>query len=129
MIYSTLIIRVLIATIRDMGGCPCPRCTIPKEKIAGLGTRADQKIRVTHQRVDDEVRQSKVQQARDLVYTEGYVVTSQRVEEILKDESLVPTKVSPFCASECCSIIDCIVSRILSHQNCYASSSTSSQCS
>ncbi|KAG2110311.1 uncharacterized protein F5147DRAFT_772562 [Suillus discolor] len=48
--------KVLIVTIRDMGGCPCPRCTIPKEKIAGLGTRADQAIRVTHWRVDDEVR-------------------------------------------------------------------------
>src|ERR1700683_3155519 len=30
--------RVLIATIRNKGGCPCPQCLIPKQYLPGLGT-------------------------------------------------------------------------------------------
>ncbi|KAH8981633.1 hypothetical protein EDB92DRAFT_176878 [Lactarius akahatsu] len=62
--------KVLIATIRDMGGCPCPRCTIKKEDFYALGTT----------------------EARDNIYRKGYTLQSEPgVERLLKGDSLVPT--------------------------------------
>ncbi|KIJ57965.1 hypothetical protein HYDPIDRAFT_34453 [Hydnomerulius pinastri MD-312] len=83
--------KVLIATIRDMGGCPCPCCTISKENIGGLGTKMDEDIRRSQKRTDSDERQRKIGAARALIYKDGYVITSKHVEELLKDQSLVPT--------------------------------------
>lgn len=44
-------------------------------------------------RKDDEERQRKVREARDLIYKDNYVVDSVQVNELLKAESLVPTEV------------------------------------
>lgn len=85
--------RVLIATVRDMGNFPCPRCKIAKTQLPGLGTVTDMKIRQEGIRVDTQ-RQTKVAAARKLIYEDGYVVNSKRVDDLLKDESLVPTTVS-----------------------------------
>ncbi|KAF7971982.1 hypothetical protein HWV62_19325 [Athelia sp. TMB] len=84
--------KVLIATIRDMGGCPCQRCIIPKDQIPGLGTESDVEWRTQYARTDDAARRLKVQQARTLIYNEGYVVNSSKVDELLKAESYVPTE-------------------------------------
>lgn len=76
-----------------MGGCPCPRCTVAKENIPRLGTESDRLARSELARKDDEERREKVLDARALIYEDGYVVNAQKVDEILKDESLVPTVV------------------------------------
>ncbi|PBK93718.1 hypothetical protein ARMGADRAFT_1046004 [Armillaria gallica] len=60
--------KVLIATIRDMGGCPCPGCTVTKAKIRGVA------------------------EARKLIYEQGYAINSEKVENLLKATSLVPTE-------------------------------------
>jgi hypothetical protein len=91
--YLYFILRVLIATLRDMGMCPCPRCKIAKEDIPNLGTPADTAVRVEQVRRDDTARREKVSKARKLIYEDGYVVNSAKVEELLKPESLVPTEV------------------------------------
>jgi hypothetical protein len=77
-----------------MGSCPCPRCKITKEELPGLGSKSDMAIRVERVRTDNEERQNKVENARDLIYRDGYVVNSTRVDDLLKSESLVPTTVS-----------------------------------
>ncbi|TFK49657.1 hypothetical protein OE88DRAFT_1632605 [Heliocybe sulcata] len=84
--------KVLIATLRDMGQCPCPRCLVRKDCLQDLGNVEDQAMRTESRRVDSNDRQYKVDQARTLIYGDGYVVNSERVEELLKSESLVPTK-------------------------------------
>ncbi|KAF9642543.1 hypothetical protein BDM02DRAFT_3105514 [Thelephora ganbajun] len=33
--------KVLLACIRNLGTCPCPRCLIKKIYLQGLGTRVD----------------------------------------------------------------------------------------
>ncbi|KII83440.1 hypothetical protein PLICRDRAFT_58395 [Plicaturopsis crispa FD-325 SS-3] len=74
--------KVLIATIRDMGGY-CAR-------------------RTANARQDDEARQASITTARRSIYKYGYVVNSDRVDDELKAESLVPTenafskRLSPF---------------------------------
>lgn len=45
-------------------------------------------------RVDDQKRRDKIELARTFIYEKGYVVNSKAVENLLKDESLVPTRVS-----------------------------------
>lgn len=89
--------RVLIATIRDMGNCPCPRCKIPKTLIPEMGSSSDRERRLVLQRQDNKKRQDAVSQARTFINHKGYVVTSKHVENLLKPESLVPTEASRLC--------------------------------
>ncbi|KDQ54440.1 hypothetical protein JAAARDRAFT_60806 [Jaapia argillacea MUCL 33604] len=77
--------KMLIATLRDKGRCPCPRCLVTFDTIPSLGTPHD---REAH----SEARQQLVANARKLIYKQGYVVTSEHVDALLKEQSLVPTK-------------------------------------
>ncbi|KDQ51293.1 hypothetical protein JAAARDRAFT_199318 [Jaapia argillacea MUCL 33604] len=84
--------KVLIATIRDMGGCPCPRCLVTIENLGLLGHKEDRDCRVDKARIDNDDRRNKIIAARKIIYQDGYVVNSEKVEDLLKSESLVPTK-------------------------------------
>ena len=85
--------RVLIATIRNLGTCPCPRCLIPKTQTHLLATESDLRQRILLSRSDTTQRREKVVSARKLIYERHYAVDATHVEELLKDESLVPTVV------------------------------------
>lgn len=87
--------RVLVATIRDQGRCPCVRCLVTTPEIPSLGTTEDRMLRQTQPRLDSKERQQRVKDARDKLYREGYVITGDHVDGVLKDESLVPTQVCP----------------------------------
>ena len=85
--------RVLLATVRDNGLCPCPRCLMPKTRLDQMGTYWDVNFRVR------EVRQylsDKVQQARRIIYGLGQAVAGTGVDGILKSTSSVPVVVSTF---------------------------------
>ncbi|KAI4293623.1 hypothetical protein K525DRAFT_214444, partial [Schizophyllum commune Loenen D] len=82
--------KVLIATIRDYGNCPCTRCTVSKDQIRDLGSTTDRDIRTSRQRQDNRECREKVEEARKIIYDQGYAVTSEKVEEKLKAESYVP---------------------------------------
>ncbi|KZS91947.1 hypothetical protein SISNIDRAFT_413425, partial [Sistotremastrum niveocremeum HHB9708] len=84
--------KTQIASIRDMGGCPCPRCLIRLSEVPQMGTQLDKRKRLTMARVDSERRVGHVTSARDLIYIHGLGVNSERVNALLKDESLVPTE-------------------------------------
>ena len=66
------------------------------DDIPQLGLLSDRMQRVETARQDDATRKEKVNQAISLIYDHGYVVNSERVENELKDQSLVPTRVSYF---------------------------------
>ncbi|KAG6894126.1 hypothetical protein C0992_007423 [Termitomyces sp. T32_za158] len=83
--------KILLATIRNMGSCPCPRCIIPKDRIPELGTKLDASRRQTLARSVSHCFLDKIQSARDAIYQFGYKVKSAFVERILGEESLVPT--------------------------------------
>lgn len=88
--------RVLIATIRDMGSCPCPRCKVKKSDLFKSGTTQDMQERRANVRKDDAAFRSKVKDARTQIFDHGYTIDSgAKVEPILKPESLVPTEVRP----------------------------------
>ena len=85
--------RVLIATIRNLGTCPCPRCLIPKAHTHLFATESDLRQRILLFRSDTAQRCEKVMSACKLIYERHYAVDTSHVEELLKDESLVPTTV------------------------------------
>ena len=87
---------MLLASIRDKGQCPCPRCLIPLSRVQNMGKPLDMKQRRTLARVDDDARKRKVDIVRELIYQKNYVVNSKAVEFFLKDQSLVPTIVSSY---------------------------------
>ncbi|KAL1939913.1 hypothetical protein VTO73DRAFT_9613 [Trametes versicolor] len=64
--------KVLLATVRDMGNCPCPRCLVLKSDIHLVARQAD------------------VNAARALIYNKGKGITSVPVERYLKETSQVP---------------------------------------
>ena len=85
--------RILIASIRNLGACPCPRCLIPLNRVHNLGMSRDMIQRRTLARVDDINRRYKVLAARRVIYEKHYQINSAAVEGLLRDESLVPTLV------------------------------------
>lgn len=85
--------RIILASIRNLGGCPCPRCLIPLSDAHKFGMKRDQNRRVTLAREDNQSRRAKVSGARKVIYDRNYAVTSAPVEALLKEQSLVPTAV------------------------------------
>ena len=86
--------RVLLATIRNLGSFPCPRCLIPKDKILEVGTKNDDKRRENSQRMANNKLFSDIRLARTWIYKEGSGVKAAAVERLLSPTSLVPTIVS-----------------------------------
>ena len=82
--------RALLATIRDQGLCPCPRCTIPKADLDRLGMKRDMDSRDRSVR---EYLRHKIVLARMWIYEMGHGIASAAVEKLLKPLSLVPTMV------------------------------------
>ena len=96
---------------------PCPRCLVSVDQIYTLGREEDRKRREELSRRDDNERRKKVDDARKSLYDEGYAITGDHVDGLLKDESLVPTKVfvSPFTPSMSPNTIcpECVLSSTL----------------
>jgi len=83
--------RVLIATIKDMGFCACPRCLVPKASFGLLGLFRDMRDRVASLRSYSLAR---VNEARDFIYNWGHTVDGSKVQATLGQGSWVPTVVS-----------------------------------
>lgn len=83
--------RVLLATIRDKGNCPCPKCLIPKSNFARLGLLSDLAVRTTK---ICEYFLDLIVAAHDTIYKQGVPIKGSVPEHYLKPFSLVPTFVS-----------------------------------
>lgn len=84
-------------TLRNMGGCPCPRCRMPLSEMHLMGREDDTKKRNRLARVDDVERRNRVFEAHKHIYEDGKPLDGNDVEELLKQDSLVPTIVcAPF---------------------------------
>ncbi|KAG9014300.1 hypothetical protein FRB90_005422 [Tulasnella sp. 427] len=84
--------KVLVATIRDLGECPCPLCLVKLGQIPLLGQASDTCIRTNKARADTSERIANVEIARKIIYTNGYAPGNDRSEVFLKSESLVATE-------------------------------------
>jgi hypothetical protein len=92
--YSTVPPRVLLSSIRLLGKSPCPRCLVKKKDISEVGTPRDLERR-QDLRLDDKERKKKINKARQLMFAKGLPITSKKIEDILGEKSLVPTRVHP----------------------------------
>ena len=63
------------------------------DEIPDLGTTEDRKTRIEKQRADTDEYRQLVQEARKTLYEDGYAVDGEKVDGLLKGESLVPTEV------------------------------------
>ncbi|KAG2337754.1 hypothetical protein BDR05DRAFT_978379 [Suillus weaverae] len=95
--------KVLIATIKDMGWCPCPRCLTPKCSFSLLGLARDMKNRLTN---IHSYAMARVMKAREFIYQSGNTVDGTKVDDTLGEGSWVPVLVTliyffniidPFC--------------------------------
>lgn len=86
--------RILLASIRQRGFCPCPRCLVTKTQMKHMGMEQDMRQRKTELRRDDEDRKRRISQARDLIHIKKTAVSGKAVEELLKYDSLTPISVS-----------------------------------
>ncbi|KIJ32462.1 hypothetical protein M422DRAFT_265630 [Sphaerobolus stellatus SS14] len=84
--------KVLLASIRVLGACPCPRCLVKKDDIPRIGMKADRNTREKKPHIDTEDYRSKVESARNAIYHDGFVVNGNIVDGLLKAESLTATK-------------------------------------
>jgi hypothetical protein len=86
--------RVLLATIRDKGTYPCPRCLVRMDLIHRMGMRSDMRMRTDTLRHDNVNRQKLIKRARSIIYNDNKAVSNFEVEELLQPKSFVPTEVS-----------------------------------
>jgi hypothetical protein len=89
LVMLNLFIRVLLATIRDKGLCPCPRCLTPKTKLDLLGRYNDSGPRKTLR----TYMRNLVLRARSFIYEKAIPIAGAAIEDTLKPMSLVPTLV------------------------------------
>jgi hypothetical protein len=81
--------RVLLATIKSLGRCPCPRCHIKNDQIGDLGMVNDMKRR-TNVCEDNSERREKVEKACQGIFKKGYSVVSNTFRNLMDLTLLVP---------------------------------------
>ncbi len=84
---------MLLACIKNLGTFPCLRCLVTKAEIPALGTELDIQKRQSAEgaRMDSDTRKCQVEHAQKAIYVKGKPITSKQVDDLLGDESLVPT--------------------------------------
>ena len=85
------LVRVLLATIRDQGICPCPCCLVPKSKLDWLRLLSDTNLCVNKACKYDMNGVNKAQKA---IYKLGKPIGGAHVQWLLKATSAVPISVS-----------------------------------
>ncbi|KAG2743054.1 hypothetical protein P692DRAFT_20878962 [Suillus brevipes Sb2] len=66
----------LLASIKFLAQCPCPRCLMPKTKIGGIGTKADRRWRENEIREDGNGVWSIINRVCKWLYVEGTNIAS-----------------------------------------------------
>ncbi|TBU39473.1 hypothetical protein BD309DRAFT_836154, partial [Dichomitus squalens] len=80
--------KVLIAALRPLAHCLCPRCLTPKDRVSAAGTKSDERWRA-RKRQDTKALQAKILRARKNIF-KGFSLTGKRVTTWLNAESLTP---------------------------------------
>lgn len=95
MIFSSnMLYRILLACIKYLANCLCPRCTVHKSEVAELGRKLDMRNRESKRREDSEKHQADVDAAREKIFKQGRGVESAAVKKVLDTESYTTTRVS-----------------------------------
>ncbi|KIK51303.1 hypothetical protein GYMLUDRAFT_64926 [Collybiopsis luxurians FD-317 M1] len=82
--------KVLLASIKNLGTHLCPQCTIRKDQVHELGTKHDMACCETLCRIDSKTHRQVIERARRKFFDKGTPITSDGVENLLRDGSYVP---------------------------------------
>jgi len=82
--------RVLIANIKNMGQCPCPRCCIHLKEVNDLGKASDSQRRADTRRRHGLFRV--IKKARKAAFN-GFKVSGSRIEVLMQGLSRIPINV------------------------------------
>ncbi|TFY50777.1 hypothetical protein EVJ58_g10894, partial [Rhodofomes roseus] len=82
--------KILLACIRYLAECPCPRCYVKKSDMRLMGTSRDLKQRQDHSRIDTEPIQYDIKATRSWIFKDGYKPNSKRIDKVLQSRSLLP---------------------------------------
>lgn len=85
--------RIILASIKNLGKYPCPRCKVQMEHVSRMGEPEDRLVRVETSRFDDRSRREAVESARDLIFKKNLAVTNNTVENLLSVGSYLPIDV------------------------------------
>lgn len=85
--------RVLVAWIRFLGECLCPQCLVTKANVPDMGKPADMFVRQSQIRVNNSTYQKAIKKACKWIF-KGKSLNSKKVNDLLKDNSWIPTQVS-----------------------------------
>ena len=99
-----MVFRILLASIRNLGEHPCPRCLIPLSHAHRFGMPLDrkQRSRLAHQ--DTVGYRAIVSGARNVIYMQYHGVESKHVTHGLSAYSAVPISVRLIEARSSCFI-------------------------
>ena len=109
--------RALLASIRNLGACPCPRCEVRKDQIPQVGTIPDDVRRTNHRRANGPSLKMRISVSRAAIYERGKGIKSTAVEDLLSPLSYVPTLVS---APSPTQLLDGVLSFLHLSQNAFA---------
>ena len=93
--------RILLACIRYLAECPCPRCFVKKSDMRLMGTVRDMKRRQTQRREDTEPVQYDINKTRSWIFEDGIAPNSTLINKVLASRSLVPLQVSSLAVTYC----------------------------
>ena len=91
--YSNGNCRILLACVKFLGTCLCPRCLVTKDKICKLGTKLDLWVRDKKACVNDRAHQLSIENVHKAIFDFGCSIASKAVEGVIGAKSLVPTRV------------------------------------
>ena len=86
---------MLVAALKPLATCLCPRCLVEKNEVHKAGTPEDDEHRMNTSRVDSAVVHGKIRRARKLIF-QGRSINSRRVKDLLNAQSLNPVQVGIF---------------------------------
>ncbi len=98
--WLMLLYRVLVACIKYLEVCPCPRCLQLKLKIYLLGSKSEMRSQYDLLQTDSASRRTKIEWACKLIF-DGVTLTSTKIKRILGTQCLVPTRVAVFTCLMC----------------------------
>ena len=84
--------RLLIASVKK-GHYPCLQCLIPVWKFQDMGLLCDKKCHGKLGRKGDAITRHTIVDARNTIYQGWYMVDGEKINKILKDQSLAPVAV------------------------------------
>ncbi|KAI0308839.1 hypothetical protein OF83DRAFT_1072926 [Amylostereum chailletii] len=82
--------KVILASIKHLGACPCPRCIVPKDQIKDLGKTVDINRHERNTRVSTDIERRVVEKARKMIFEKGVPVNSARIDVVLGGKGLLP---------------------------------------